>query len=61
MRPLPAEADCESDALRPRPIPGLGERMDPSHQIRISMLMALASLLCVAQLTAQTGAFAALP
>ncbi len=61
MRPCGPDADPETNALRPRPFPGLGDRMEPSHQIRIFMLMALVSLLFVAQLTAQTGAFAALP
>jgi hypothetical protein len=35
--------------------------MEPSHQTRIFLMMALVSLLFIAQLTSQVGAFAALP
>ena len=41
-------------------LPELGDRMDPS-QTRLFLVMALVSLLFVAQLTSQVGAFAALP
>jgi hypothetical protein len=61
MHAARAGADPRSDARCGRADPDSEIAMEPSHQTRIFLMMALVSLLFIAQLTSQAGAFAALP